>query len=116
MVTMKVCFSNSLQDSHSLREGLVASPSYTFAYILCLYSFYIFHFASEDLTGRQQRSTDHFNRIFADHEKQKLQLESQMKELEIRELELAKREAENETQRKIVAEELEQVYANVLIY
>ncbi|VVA97389.1 unnamed protein product [Arabis nemorensis] len=68
----------------------------------------LFHGYNEDLTGRQQRSTDHFNRIFADHEKQKLQLESQMKELEIRELELAKREAENETQRKIVAEELEQ--------
>ncbi|CAA0382179.1 Factor of DNA methylation 3 [Arabidopsis thaliana] len=63
---------------------------------------------SEDLTGRQQKSTDHFNRIFADHEKQKVQLESQIKELEIRELELAKREAENETQRKIVAKELEQ--------
>lgn len=67
-------------------------------------------FASEDLTGRQQRSADHFNRIFADHEKQKVQLESQIKELEIRELELAKREAENETQRKLMATELEQVY------
>jgi len=44
-----------------------------------------------------------------------VQLESQIKELEIRELELAKREAENETQRKIVAKELEQVYANTLI-
>lgn len=44
-----------------------------------------------------------------------MQLESQIKELEIRELELAKREAENETQRKIVAKELEQVYANMLI-
>jgi hypothetical protein len=37
-----------------------------------------------------------------------VQLESQIKELEIRKLELAKREAENETQRKIVAKELEQ--------
>lgn len=82
---------------------------------MCLYPRYIFRFASEDLTGRQQKSTDHFNRIFADHEKQKVQLESQIKELEIRKLELAKREAENETQRKIVAKELEQVYANKLI-
>lgn len=74
-----------------------------------------FRFAYVDLTGRQQRSSDHFNRIYADHEKQKVQLESQMKELKIRESELAKREAETETQRKIVAKELEQVYANVLI-
>ncbi|XP_010465028.1 PREDICTED: factor of DNA methylation 3-like [Camelina sativa] len=63
---------------------------------------------NEDLTGRQQKSTDHFNRIFADHEKQKVQLESQMKELEIKELELAKREAKNETQRKLLAKEFEQ--------
>lgn len=68
-----------------------------------------------DLMGRQQKSTDHFNRIFADHEKQKVQLESQIKELETKELKLAKRETENETQRKIVAEEREQVYANMLI-
>lgn len=40
-----------------------------------------------------------------------------MKELQIRESVLEKRDAENETQRKIVAKELEQVcvYANVLI-
>ncbi|XP_010486975.1 PREDICTED: factor of DNA methylation 3 [Camelina sativa] len=63
---------------------------------------------NEDLTGRQQKSTDHFNRIFADHEKQKVQLESQIKELEIKELELAKREAKNETQRKLLAKEFEQ--------
>ncbi|KAG2305783.1 hypothetical protein Bca4012_085350 [Brassica carinata] len=68
----------------------------------------ILHGYNQDLTGRQQRSTDHFNRIFADHEKQKAQLETQMKELQIRESFLAKREAENETQRKIVAKELEQ--------
>uniref|UniRef100_A0A1J3FBR3 Factor of DNA methylation 3 n=1 Tax=Noccaea caerulescens TaxID=107243 RepID=A0A1J3FBR3_NOCCA len=68
----------------------------------------ILHRYNEDLTGRQQKSSDHFNRIYADHEKQKVQLESQMKELKIRESELAKREAETETQRKIVAKELEQ--------
>ncbi|CAF1935141.1 hypothetical protein HID58_068404 [Brassica napus] len=68
----------------------------------------ILHGYNQDLTGRQQRSTDHFNRIFADHEKQKAQLESQMKELQIRESVLAKRDAENETQRKIIAKELEQ--------
>ncbi|XP_009146609.2 factor of DNA methylation 3 [Brassica rapa] len=68
----------------------------------------ILHGYNQDLTGRQQRSTDHFNRIFADHEKQKAQLESQMKELQIRESVLAKRDAENETQRKNVAKELEQ--------
>lgn len=68
----------------------------------------ILHGYSQDLTGRQQRSTDHFNRIFADHEKQKAQLETQMKELQIRESVLEKRDAENETQRKIVAKELEQ--------
>ncbi|RID63881.1 hypothetical protein BRARA_E02846 [Brassica rapa] len=68
----------------------------------------ILHGYNQDLTGRQQRSTDHFNRIFADHEKQKAQLETQMKELQIRESVLAKRDAENETQRKIIAKELEQ--------
>ena len=77
---------------------------------MCIAFVYVLCFASEDLTGRQQRSTDHFNRIFADHEKQKAQLESQMKELQIRESVLAKRDAENETQRKIIAKELEQVY------
>ncbi|KAL1204785.1 Factor of DNA methylation 3 [Cardamine amara subsp. amara] len=64
---------------------------------------------SEDLTGRQQRSTDHFSRMFADHEKQKMQMESLIKELEIRELELAKREAENKTQKKLMATEREQI-------
>ncbi|CAN7001828.1 hypothetical protein IGI04_020590 [Brassica rapa subsp. trilocularis] len=68
----------------------------------------ILHGYNQDLTGRQQRSTDHFNRIFADHEKQKAQLETQMKELQIRESVLAKRDAENETQRKVIAKELEQ--------
>ncbi|KAF8109472.1 hypothetical protein N665_0095s0044 [Sinapis alba] len=68
----------------------------------------ILHGYNQDLTGRQQRSTDHFNRIFADHEKQKAQLETQMKELQIRESVLATRDTENETQRKIVAKELEQ--------
>ncbi|CAH8359918.1 unnamed protein product [Eruca vesicaria subsp. sativa] len=68
----------------------------------------ILHGYNQELTGRQQRSTDHFNRIFADHEKQKAQLETQMKELQIRESVLAKRDAENETQRKIVAKELQQ--------
>ncbi|CAH2053894.1 unnamed protein product [Thlaspi arvense] len=71
----------------------------------------LLHSYNEDLRGRQQKSADHFNRIFADHEKQKAQLESQMKQLEIRELELAKREAENETQRMMVAKELEQIAA-----
>ncbi|CAN8270115.1 unnamed protein product [Cochlearia groenlandica] len=66
------------------------------------------HGYNEDLTGRQHRSNDHFSRMFADHEKQKLQLEFQMQELEIREVELSKREAENEIQRKIVSKELEQ--------
>ncbi|XP_024014820.1 factor of DNA methylation 3 isoform X2 [Eutrema salsugineum] len=71
----------------------------------------LLHGYNEDVTRRQQRSTDHFSRIFADHEKQKVQLETQMKQLEIRELELTKREAENKTQMTIVTEELEQIAA-----
>ena len=93
---------------HGYNQGEVFP--YNYVVDMCIVFVYIHFTFSVDLTGRQQRSTDHFNRIFADHEKQKAQLESQMKELQIRESVLAKRDAENETQRKNVAKELEQVY------
>ena len=58
----------------------------------------------------QSSSRDHLQRIFNDHEKIKSQLESQKKELELRGVELEKREADNDSERKKLAEELEEVW------
>lgn len=52
---------------------------------------------------------DHFQRIFNDHEKIKFQLESQKKELEVRGIELEKRDAHNENESRKLAEEIEKV-------
>lgn len=57
----------------------------------------------------QSSARDHFQKIFNDHEKLKLQLESQKKELELRGRELEQREAKNESDRNKLSEELEQV-------
>lgn len=57
----------------------------------------------------QTSAKDHFQRIFNDHEKLKSQLESQKRELESRKIELEKRDAHNETERKKLAEEMEEV-------
>jgi len=53
---------------------------------------------------------DHLKKIFSDHEKLKLQLESQKKEFELRGRELEKREAQNENESKYLAEEIEKVH------
>lgn len=62
-----------------------------------------------DLRKVQLSARDHFQRIFNDHEKIKLQLESQKKELEMRGIELEKRDAQSESERRILAEEIEKV-------
>ncbi|KAI4302396.1 hypothetical protein MLD38_038145 [Melastoma candidum] len=62
---------------------------------------------NEELKKMQSSSHDHFQRIFSDHEKQKLQLESHKKALELRGQELEQREAKNEVDRKMLSEEIE---------
>ncbi|XP_059455893.1 protein INVOLVED IN DE NOVO 2 [Corylus avellana] len=62
---------------------------------------------TEDLRKVQLSARDHFQRIFNDHEKIKLQLESQKKELEMRGIELEKRDAQSESERRLLAEEIE---------
>ena len=57
----------------------------------------------------QLSARDHFQRIFNDHEKLKLLVESQKSELETRGVELEKREARNESERKKLAEDIEKV-------
>ncbi|KAE8681191.1 Protein INVOLVED IN DE NOVO 2 [Hibiscus syriacus] len=63
---------------------------------------------NEEIKKIQVSARDHFQRIFSDHEKLKSQLESHKKDLELRGVELEKREALNETERKKLAEELEE--------
>ncbi|XP_061340670.1 factor of DNA methylation 4-like [Gastrolobium bilobum] len=48
----------------------------------------------------QQRDRDHLNNIFMDHEKARLHLEAQKKELQNRENDLQKRQARNDNERK----------------
>lgn len=62
-----------------------------------------------ELKKLQSTAREHFQKIFADHEKLKLQLETQKRELDIRVQELEKREAKNESDRKQLLEELEKV-------
>lgn len=57
----------------------------------------------------QLSARDHFQRIFSDHEKLKLQVESHKKELELRGVELEKREAQNESETKALLEEIAKV-------
>jgi len=64
---------------------------------------------SSEIQKIQLSARDHFQRIFTDHEKLKLQLESHKNELELRKVELEKREAHNESERKKLAEEIEEV-------
>ncbi|RDY13496.1 Protein INVOLVED IN DE NOVO 2, partial [Mucuna pruriens] len=63
---------------------------------------------NEEIKRIQSSARDHFQRIFTDHEKLKLQLESHKNELELRKVELEKREAHNESERKKLAEEIEE--------
>ncbi|XP_009610605.1 protein INVOLVED IN DE NOVO 2-like isoform X2 [Nicotiana tomentosiformis] len=63
---------------------------------------------NEEIKKIQSSSRDHFQQTFINHEKLKLQLETQKKELELRHTELQKREAQNESDRKKMSEDLEQ--------
>ncbi|OMO59003.1 hypothetical protein CCACVL1_25167 [Corchorus capsularis] len=63
---------------------------------------------NEEIKKIQLSAREHFQRILNDHEKLKLQLETHKTDLELRGAELEKREALNETERKKLAEELEQ--------
>ncbi|XP_024990492.1 protein INVOLVED IN DE NOVO 2-like [Cynara cardunculus var. scolymus] len=63
---------------------------------------------NEEVKKIQLSAREHLQRIFNDHEKIKLQLESQKRELELRVVELQKREVINENERKKVAEEIEE--------
>ncbi|KAG7030719.1 Protein INVOLVED IN DE NOVO 2, partial [Cucurbita argyrosperma subsp. argyrosperma] len=62
---------------------------------------------NEEIKKIQLGARDHLKKIFSDHEKLKLQLESQKKEFELRGRELEKREAQNENESKYLAEEIE---------
>ncbi|KAK4766187.1 hypothetical protein SAY87_007829 [Trapa incisa] len=61
---------------------------------------------NEELKKMQSSMHDHFKRILNDHGKQKLQIESHKKELELRGEELKKREARNEIERKKLLEDI----------
>ncbi|CAH2064817.1 unnamed protein product, partial [Thlaspi arvense] len=63
---------------------------------------------NRELSVMQEREQRHVEKILADHEKIKTQLELEKKKLDDKSKELAKREAHNETERKKLAEELEQ--------
>lgn len=52
---------------------------------------------------------EHIQRIFNDHEKIKLRLESEKRELELQADELQKREVVNENERKKLAEDIKEV-------
>ncbi|XWS74963.1 hypothetical protein CRYUN_Cryun01aG0043900 [Craigia yunnanensis] len=63
---------------------------------------------NEEIKKIQLSAREHFQRIFNDHEKLKSQLESHKKDLELRGVELEKREALNDSERKKLAEELDE--------
>ncbi|KAK3232145.1 hypothetical protein Dsin_004026 [Dipteronia sinensis] len=69
----------------------------------------ILQFSALEIKKIQLSARDHFQKISNDHEKLKLQLESQKTELELRGVDLEKREARNENDRKTLAEEIEQI-------
>lgn len=63
---------------------------------------------NEEIKKIESSAREHFQRIFNDHEKIKLQLENQKRELELRGHELEKREVVNENEQKKLAEEIQQ--------
>lgn len=71
-------------------------------------------FVVTDIKKIQVSAQDHFKRIFNDHQKLKLQLESQKKELESRIEQMEKRAVDNESESRKLAEELEKVCYFVL--
>ncbi|KAJ0047092.1 hypothetical protein Pint_06326 [Pistacia integerrima] len=81
---------------HSLLLHVTILVSFTYAMSVCI----------KEIKKIQLSARDHFQRIFSDHEKLKLQVESHKKELELRGVELEKREAQNESDTKALAEEI----------
>ncbi|KAH6769199.1 XH/XS domain-containing protein [Perilla frutescens var. frutescens] len=63
---------------------------------------------NEEIKKIESSARDHFKRIFSDHEKLKIQLDTQKRDLEHRGQELMKRETHNEIERKKLSEDLEQ--------
>lgn len=63
---------------------------------------------NEEIKKIQSSARDHFQQTFINHEKLKLQLETQKKELELRHKELQKRDAQNGSDRKKLSEDHEQ--------
>ena len=70
---------------------------------------------SLELKKLQSIAREHFQKILSDHEKMKSQLENQKKELELRGKQLEQREAQNESDRKKLLEELEEVNIIALV-
>ncbi|CAH9083962.1 unnamed protein product [Cuscuta europaea] len=66
------------------------------------------HAYSEEIKKTESSARDHLRRIFNYHEKLKLQLESQKRDLELRGQELRKREMQEEIKRKKLAEDSKQ--------
>jgi len=66
-------------------------------------------YSASEIKKIQLSARDHFQKIFNDHAKLKLQLESEKSELDLRVQELEKREAHNESERKKLSEEIEKV-------
>ncbi|XP_050385118.1 protein INVOLVED IN DE NOVO 2 [Argentina anserina] len=62
---------------------------------------------NEDIKKIQVSAQEHFKRIFNDHQKLKLQLESQKKELESHIEQMEQRAADNESESRKLAEEIE---------
>ncbi|EYU43462.1 hypothetical protein MIMGU_mgv1a002657mg [Erythranthe guttata] len=63
---------------------------------------------NEEIRKIQSSAWDHYKKIFKDHEKLKVELETQKRDLERRGQELMKRETHNKIERERLAEELEQ--------
>ncbi|XP_065870558.1 protein INVOLVED IN DE NOVO 2-like [Euphorbia lathyris] len=67
----------------------------------------LLHAYNEEIRKIQSSARDHFQKIFNDHEKLKLQVESQKRELEMRGSELEQREAKNENDRRQLSEDID---------
>ncbi|CAH1430617.1 unnamed protein product [Lactuca virosa] len=68
----------------------------------------IHQYYNEEFKKIQLSAREHYQKILNDHEKLKLRLESEKKELQLQGEELQKREVVNENERKILAEEIEE--------
>ncbi|OIV98274.1 hypothetical protein TanjilG_09908 [Lupinus angustifolius] len=63
---------------------------------------------NEEIKKIQSSARDHFQKIFNDHGRLKMQLETQKNDLELRKIELEKRETHNESERKMLSDEIEE--------